>query len=125
LPYKCRGAFVALANGYNAPQRCCRGGGRRVTTTAAPWAVIRVGWQLLPEIPLPLVWEREEEDRGKASTARSNPTVRLCYLHKFCPQLQMRNGPLFAKDDGRLVAFDPFGNQFDFHSCRYALVAKT
>jgi hypothetical protein len=47
-----------------------------------------------PRDPLALVWEREEEDQGKASTARSNATVKLCYLHKFCRQLQMRNDPL-------------------------------
>jgi len=55
-----------------------------------PWQV----WQPLHVIPLALEWEREEEDRGKVSTARSNATVRLCYLHKFYPQLQMRNGAL-------------------------------
>src|SRR4029434_944810 len=38
--------------------------------------------------------EREEEYAGKTSTAWSNVTVRLCYLHKFRSQLQTCNGSL-------------------------------
>jgi hypothetical protein len=49
-----------------------------------------------PRDPLALVWEREEEDQEKVSTARSNATVRLCFLHKFGRRLQTRNRPLFV-----------------------------
>jgi hypothetical protein len=50
------------------------------------WATHRVGWQPPPEMsPDPV------EIAGKGSTARSNVAVRICCLHKFCPQLQTRN----------------------------------
>jgi hypothetical protein len=38
-------------------------------------------------------WSSCAERTRKGRPARSNAAVRLCFLHKFCPQLQTRNGP--------------------------------
>jgi len=96
LPYKCRRPLLhlTLASGSNAPQCCRRSGGRRFSPSRRPLGLPLFRDGSPARDPLALVWEREEEDRGKTSTARSNVTVRLCYLHKFRSQLQTCNGSL-------------------------------
>src|SRR5262245_57645386 len=71
------------------------------------------------KIPLWLVGHAEEEGSGrKASTARSNATVRICFLHKLYRQLRTRNDS-FPRSDA--LAARPitlsFGGEADMAFC--------